>query len=249
VSAERPLAALRAATPARVALGRAGMGLPTAPLLAFELAHARARDAVHAALDVPALQAAIPRPSIVVRTGAADRTVYLRNPDLGRRLAPGAPPLPKGDFDLAIVVADGLSALAVTAHAPAVDAALVERLAGWRLAPVAVVTQGRVAIGDPIGEDLGARAVVVLIGERPGLSAADSLSAYITWAPKRGRRDAERNCVSNIRTGGGLEPIDAAARIAWLLGEARRLGFTGVALKDRSDAPALEAASTRLGGD
>jgi ethanolamine ammonia-lyase small subunit len=243
------LAALRAATPARVALGRAGAGLPTAPLLAFELAHARARDAVHAALDVPALQAAIPLPSLPVRTAAAERTAYLRNPDLGRRLAPEAPALPKGDVDLAIVVADGLSATAVAAHAPAVVAALAARLQGWRLSPVAIVTQGRVAIGDPIGEDLGARAVVVLIGERPGLSAADSLSAYVTWAPRRGRRDAERNCVSNIRTGGGLEPIDAAARIAWLLGEARRLGFTGVALKDRSGAPALETTTARLGGD
>jgi ethanolamine ammonia-lyase small subunit len=239
VSDDNPLAALRAATPARVALGRVGTGLPTAPLLAFELAHARARDAVHAALPVEALRAAIPLPSIHIRTAAPDRTAFLRNPDLGRRLAPDAPALTKGDFALAIVVADGLSAGAALAHAPAVIAALAARLAGWRLAPVAIVTQGRVAIGDPIGEDLGARAVVVLIGERPGLSAADSLSAYLTWEPRRGRRDAERNCVSNIRTGGGLEPVDAAARIAWLLTEARRLGFTGVSLKDRSAAPTL----------
>jgi ethanolamine ammonia-lyase small subunit len=128
-----------------------------------------------------------------------------------------------------------------------VIAALAARLEGWSLAPVTIVTQGRVAIGDPIGEDLGARAVVVLIGERPGLSAADSLSAYITWGPRRGRRDAERNCVSNIRAGGGLEPVDAAARIAWLLAEARRLGFTGVSLKDRSGAPTLAGpASPRI---
>jgi ethanolamine ammonia-lyase small subunit len=239
VNEDSALAALRAATPARVALGRAGTGLPTAPLLAFELAHARARDAVHAALQVEALRAAISMPSVLVRTAAADRTAYLRNPDLGRRLAPNAPALVMGDFDLAIVVADGLSATAVEAHAPAVIAALATRLEGWSLAPVAIVTQGRVAIGDPVGEDLGARAVVVLIGERPGLSAADSLSAYITWAPRRGRRDAERNCVSNIRVGGGLAPVDGAARIAWLLTEARRLGFTGVALKDRSGAPVL----------
>jgi len=238
-----PLSALRAATPARVALGRSGTGLPTAPLLAFQLAHARARDAVHAALPVEALRAAIALPSIFIRTAAPDRTAFLRNPDLGRRLAADAPALAKGDFDLAVVVADGLSATAVEAHAPAVVAALAARLEGWTFTPVAVVTQGRVAIGDPIGEGLGARAVVVLIGERPGLSAADSLSAYITWAPRRGRRDAERNCVSNIRAGGGLDPVDAAARIAWLLTEARRLGFTGVGLKDRSGAPTLANSS------
>jgi ethanolamine ammonia-lyase small subunit len=228
-----PFEALRRATPARVGLGRAGQGLPTAPMLAFQLAHARARDAVHAELDVEAVDAAIARETIVVHSAAPDRPAYLANPDLGRRLDARTPTLPHGDFDLAIVVADGLSATAVHAHAPGVVAALAARLPDWAIAPVVIAQQGRVAIGDPIGEALGARLVVVLIGERPGLSAADSLGAYITWAPTPGRRDSERNCVSNIRDPGGLSPDRAADKIAWLLGEARRLGFTGVDLKDR----------------
>jgi ethanolamine ammonia-lyase small subunit len=211
-------------------------------MLAFQLAHARARDAVHAALDVDALKHALGRPSIVVDSAAPDRAAYLQNPDLGRRLSPGAPPLPKGDFDLAIVLADGLSAIAVQAHGPAVVQALFERLADWRLAPIVVARQARVAIGDPIGEALGARIVLVLIGERPGLSAADSLGAYLTWGAKPGRRDSERNCVSNVRAPGGLSPDQAADKIAWLLREAARLGFSGVDLKDRH-------AESLLGGD
>lgn len=237
--ARDPFAALRAATSARIGLGRAGAGLPTAPMLAFQLAHARARDAVEAVLDVERLRAEIALPTLAVDSAAPSRAAYLKDPGLGRRLAEDAPALPRGDVDLAIVVGDGLSAIAVQAHAAAVIAALVPALAGWRLAPVVVARQARVALGDPIGQALGARAVVMLIGERPGLSAADSLSAYITWDPRPGRRDAERNCVSNIRSNGGLVPNLAAAKIAWILTEARRLGFSGVALKDRQGEPRL----------
>jgi ethanolamine ammonia-lyase small subunit len=233
VPANDPLEALRQATSARVALGRAGQGLPTAPMLAFQLAHARARDAVHAALDLASLSADLGGEVLVVDSAAPDRAAYLVDPGLGRRLAPHTAALPHGDHDLAIVVGDGLSATAVQAHAGAVVSALRIRMAGWRLAPVVIARQARVAIGDPIGEAMGARAVVILIGERPGLSAADSLGAYITWDPKPGRQDSERNCVSNIRSPGGLSPHLAADKIAWLLTEARRMGMTGVALKDR----------------
>lgn len=205
-------------------------------MLDFQLAHARARDAVHAALDVVRLQAEIPLPTLVVDSAAPDRAAYLQDPDLGRRLAEGAPPLPRGDHDLALVIADGLSAPAVQAHAAPLVQALSTRLPGWSLAPVVIACGGRVAIGDPIGEALGARIVAVLIGERPGLSASDSLGVYVTWGPRPGRRDSERNCLSNIRSPGGLSADQAADRLAWLLGEIRRLGFSGVNLKDRQDA-------------
>jgi ethanolamine ammonia-lyase small subunit len=235
---------LRSATTARIGLGRAGQGLPTEPMLAFQLAHARAQDAVHAALDVDRLRSEIDRPTVVVETAAPDRRTYLRSPDLGRRL--GAHDLArfKGRYDLALVIADGLSATAVHAHAPALIKALVAQLPDWTLAPVIIARQARVAIGDPIAEALGARMVVVIIGERPGLSAVDSLSAYITFDPRSGRRDSERNCVSNIRTPDGLLPIRAAETIVWLLAEARRLGFTGVALKDRQTSPLNDGAIT-----
>jgi ethanolamine ammonia-lyase small subunit len=228
-----PFAILRQATTARVGLGRAGQGLPTAPMLAFQLAHARARDAVHAALDIEALRDALGEPAILVRSAAPDRAAYLAKPDLGRRLDSATTRLPHGQADLAIVIADGLSATAVQAHAASVVTALRARLADWSFAPLIIAHQARVALGDPIGEALGARLVVVLIGERPGLSAADSLGAYITFDPKPGRRDSERNCVSNIRSPGGLSPDQAADKIAWLLTEARRLAFTGIDLKDR----------------
>jgi ethanolamine ammonia-lyase small subunit len=230
-------AVLRRLTPARVGLGRVGSGLPTAALLDFQFAHANAREAVVASLDAEALAAQLNWPSLILDSAAPDRETYLRRPDLGRRLAPDAGPLLRGDHDLAIVIADGLSAAAAQGRAAEVTQALVAALGGWRIAPAAIVRQGRVAIGDEIGERLGARAVVVLIGERPGLSAADSLGAYVTWAPRVGRLDSERNCVSNIRPD-GLSPQAAARKIVWLLGEARRLGFTGVELKDR-EAPSL----------
>jgi ethanolamine ammonia-lyase small subunit len=237
---------LRRASPARVGLGRAGQGLPTAPMLAFQLAHARAIDAVQAELDLPRMREALGGVCLCVGSAAPDRASYLRNPDLGRRLSAGAAALPRGDHDLAIVVADGLSATAVHAHAADVVHALAERLIGWRLSPIVLARQARVALGDPIGEALGARCVLVLIGERPGLSAADSLSAYITWDPRPGRRDSERNCVSSIRTPDGLAPGAAADKIAWLLAEARRLGLTGVVLKDRQEGGDLIAPPSTL---
>lgn len=227
-----PFSRLRGLTQARIGLGRAGQGLPTAAMLAFQSDHARARDAVHAALDVEALAAALPSPPIIVKSAARDRATYLQNPDLGRILAEGTT-LPHGDHDLAIVIGDGLSATAIAAHAPALIAALLPLLADWRIAPLVVARQARVALGDDIAVALGTRAVVMLIGERPGLSAADSLGAYLTWHPLRGTPDSARNCVSNIRGGGGIPPTKAADKIAWLLREARRLDLTGVALKDR----------------
>lgn len=221
-------------TAARIALGRSGDGLPTARLLEFQLDHARARDAVHLPFDAAAVAAAITvLPTRIVRSQAADRATYLRRPDLGRRLDDGDRArlaTEAADFDLALVVCDGLSALAVHTSAAALIAALVSRLDDWRLAPVVLAHQGRVALGDAIAAALGARMVVVLIGERPGLSAADSLGAYLTWGPRRESTDADRNCLSNIRPGG--MPIDtAAAHIAWLLSEARRLKLSGVGLK------------------
>jgi ethanolamine ammonia-lyase small subunit len=213
--------------------------LPTGPLLAFQLAHARAVDAVHAALDVEAIRAMIDGPSIVVDSAAPDRLAYLQDPEQGRRLADDTPPLPRQAMDLVIVIGDGLSAKAVNAHAASLVAELVQRLTDWRIAPVVLARQARVAIGDPIGEQMGARCVLVLIGERPGLSAADSLGAYLTWAPASGRRDSERNCVSNIGTDGGLTLPAAADKITWLLKAARELGLTGVDLKDRHGQAAL----------
>lgn len=222
---------LRRFTPARVALGRAGNGIPTAANLAFQADHAAARDAVHASLDVAALQAELDRPAIHVRSACPDRALYLRRPDLGRVLAQSQP-LPPEPGCLAFVIADGLSAVAVQRHAAALIRAL--DLPG----PVVIATQARVALGDPIGAALQAQAVLVLIGERPGLSSADSLGAYLTWAPRPGRTDAERNCVSNIRPD-GLPIAAAAARLRWLIAEMHRLRLTGVALKDGSPTGAL----------
>ena len=235
VAAGDPFRRLREVTSARIGLGRAGQGVPTAPMLGFQLAHARARDAVNAVLDVERIAAELRRPVIVVHSAAADREAYLRNPDLGRRLDGGST-LARGDHDLAVVVADGLSAHAANRHGAALARALLAKLDGWSIAPIVLARQGRVAIGDPIAAALGARAVVVLIGERPGLSTPHSLSAYLTWAPRPGRLDSERNCVSNIHEPHGLSVEQAADKIAWLLREARRLGFTGVDLKDRHDA-------------
>jgi ethanolamine ammonia-lyase small subunit len=215
-------------------------------MLAFQLAHARARDAVHAALDVDSLRSQIDLPTVLVESAAPDRTAYLQNPDLGRRLGRHDLARLRARYDLVLVLADGLSAAAVHAQGPSLIKALTAQLTDWTLAPVVIARQARVALGDPIGEALGARMAVVVIGERPGLSAADSLSAYITFDPKPGRRDSERNCVSNIRTVDGLAFARAAQTIVWLLREARRLGFTGVALKDRqfplvSDAEVVRA--------
>jgi ethanolamine ammonia-lyase small subunit len=223
---------LRRYTPARVALGRAGNGLPTPAHLAFQAAHAAARDAVHAILDVAALRAELGGaglPSIAVHSQAPDRRSYLLRPDLGRRLRDRAA-IPRSPGAMVFVVCDGLSATAVQRHAVPLLRSLVPRLPG-PVAPIVIAEQGRVALGDDIGEAMGAAAVAVLIGERPGLSAADSLGVYLTWQPRLGRTDAERNCISNIRSE-GLPPEAAADKLSWLIGEMRRLRLTGVLLKD-----------------
>jgi ethanolamine ammonia-lyase small subunit len=237
VVGEDPWAVLRGATRARVALGRAGDGLPTSRELEFRAAHAVARDAVHAALEPAVLRDGLPGLEVIeVHSAAADRAEYLQRPDLGRRLAPGTE-LPRVDADLAVVIADGLSPRAVHEHAAGTTTALLERLPGWSVAPVVVAHQARVGLGDEIGAALGVRAVVVLVGERPGLSSADSLGIYLTWEPRLGRVDSERNCVSNVRPPHGLGYAQAADTVAALLGAARALGASGVALKD--EGPAL----------
>ncbi|HUY90713.1 MAG TPA: ethanolamine ammonia-lyase subunit EutC [Pirellulales bacterium] len=240
-----PWRRLRELTPARIALGRAGGSLPTHEQLDFQRSHAQARDAVQEPFDPASLAAQIARlglPTVVAHSEAVDRKTFLARPDLGRRLADesrrlltrGAEPP-----DVAIIVSDGLSALAVERHAIGVLAALMSlaRRDGWRLAPVTVVSHGRVAIEDEIGQVLGAQAAVILLGERPGLSSPDSLGAYLVFDPRPGRTDAERNCVSNIRPA-GLPPAAAAATIHYLLGEALRRKISGVALKD--ERPAVE---------
>jgi len=227
---------LRLATQARIGLGRAGDALPTRPLLEFQMAHAMARDAVHTGLSDAAVAAGLAAEPIRVASQASDRAVYLQRPDLGRRLdaasAQALDSLTMDACDAVIIIADGLSALAVHRHGAAVATALAERLAGWRLAPIVVAHQARVALADDIGQRLGAALSVILIGERPGLSAPDSLGAYITWQPRVDRMDSERNCVSNIRPPHGLPYATAADKIAWLMHAARRLRLTGVALKD-----------------
>lgn len=244
--AKDPWSRWRSATRARIGLGRSGDGLPTPALLEFQAAHGRARDAVHGAADFAALADALaPLPSLAVHSQAPDRATYLRRPDLGRRLDPASLPLldaARSDWDVAFVIADGLSARAIEHHAVPLLQACRARLDGWRIAPIVLAAQARVALGDEIGERLGASCVAVLIGERPGLSVADSLGAYLTWAPQPGRSDAQRNCISNIRPE-GLGYVEAARRLWWLCAEARRLGLTGVALKDNSDS-ALPGADT-----
>jgi ethanolamine ammonia-lyase small subunit len=221
---------LRSFTPARVALGRTGHSLPTAELLRFRLDHARARDAVYEALDARSLGL----PHLLLHSAAPDRATYLRRPDLGRQLAPGAQ-IEHGDYDAAIVIADGLSARAVHNHAVPLLAALEPLLADWRLAPLTVVLQGRVAIGDEIGHQLGARLVVMLIGERPGLTSPDSLGIYLTWDPRPGRTDAERNCISNVRTEGLAYPV-AARMLHFLMSQSRLRKISGVSLKEDAGA-------------
>jgi ethanolamine ammonia-lyase small subunit len=235
-------AALRKLTAARIGLARSGASLATAPLLDFKLAHAQARDAVHEPLDSAELAgeiAAFGLPVLEVLSAAADRQSYLMRPDLGRRLAPDAASAltpHAGQYDLAIVVADGLSARAVQRHAPPVLAELLPALqaADWRVAPLAIVRHGRVAIGDAIAMLLGAECAAVLIGERPGLTAPDSMGAYLTWQPGPRTTDAERNCISNIRPD-GVGARAAAAKLMQLLTAIRRRRLSGVQLKDDAD--------------
>jgi ethanolamine ammonia-lyase small subunit len=231
-------ARLRTLTPARVALGRTGVSQQTIDFLEFQHAHAQARDAVHARLEAASLAAELAaitgRHVLRLHSAAKDRATYLQRPDLGRRLDEASRAvLSQGTWDLSLTVADGLSAIAVERHISPLLQQLLPQLVDWRLAPLVVVEQGRVAIGDEIGSALGAQLAVVLIGERPGLSSPDSLGAYITWNPAPGRTDAERNCISNIRAG-GLTYIQAAAQLNFYLTEARRRQLTGVALKEAS---------------
>jgi ethanolamine ammonia-lyase small subunit len=236
-----PWADLRRHTPARIGLGRCGVALPTAEVLRLAAAHAQARDAVHVALDEPALEAQLQAQGwrcVTVSSRSTSRGEYLRRPDLGRRLATAdatrLQELAVRNVDLAIVVGDGLSALAVRRHASPLLAALRTALGDTlTAAPLVIATQARVALADEIGALLQARVALILLGERPGLSSPDSLGAYLTHTPAIGRVDAERNCVSNIRPE-GLPPERAAERIAWLLRESLRRGVSGVALKDDS---------------
>jgi ethanolamine ammonia-lyase small subunit len=265
-----PWHALRQFTAARIALGRTGVSQPTGAQLAFQLAHARARDAVHQELDAPALVQALEQsfdpplalPVMALCSAAENRTTYLQRPDLGRKLdtvsrqslrdlsqanrpvsAPGDLP-----YDLAIVIADGLSALAIGQNAVPFLQRLMARLAleKWVLAPITIVRQGRVAIGDEIGQLLGARAVVVLIGERPGLSSPDSMGLYLTWAPRTGLTDASRNCISNVRPA-GLGYDAAAFRLHYLLTQSRQRQLSGIALKDETPGTVqLEVANAKF---
>jgi ethanolamine ammonia-lyase small subunit len=232
-------------TTARVALGVAGQGLPTRPMLDFQLALARACDAVHTELQSEGLREALgDRPVIEVHSRATDRATYLQRPDLGRLLDEADAAKLAAGGEVVLIVADGLSATAVHAHATPLLQALLDRLVDWAIAPIILAHHGRVALGDDIGAAMNADIVVMLIGERPGLSAPDSLGAYLTWAPRRGRRDSERNCISNIRPPHGLDYAEAADRIVRLMHEARRLRLTGVNLKD--DVQGISPLSTDL---
>ena len=219
---------IRTFTPARVALGRTGHSLPTGELLRFQLDHARARDAVYQELDARSLGL----PHLLLRSAAVDRATYLRRPDLGRVLSEESRrALTRGTYDAAIVIADGLSATAVHRHAVPLLQELLPRLEGWALAPLSVVLQGRVAVADEVGERMGAKQVVLLIGERPGLTSPDSLGIYLTWDPRPGRADAERNCISNVRSEGISYGL-AARKLEFLMSAARVRKLTGVGLKE-----------------
>ena len=238
----RSLSDLRELTPARVGLGRAGASMPTDALLAFTLDHARARDAVHGAFDTSGIVGGLTGfglTPILLASQARNRRDYLRRPDLGRMLDPASQRAladrSGSSCQLVIVIGDGLSPAAVNVHAVELVRHLVPRLAeaGIEIGGTAVATNARVALGDEIGVMLGARMVLMLVGERPGLSAPDSLGAYLTFAPRIGLTDAMRNCVSNIHRA-GLSYEEAAFKIAWLVREGLARQVTGVALKDES---------------
>ncbi len=250
----QPWDGLRRFTDARIALGRAGHSLPTAAHLQFQLAHAQARDAVHVPLDTDHVTQSLQAQgfeTLKLHSAAPNRHVYLQRPDLGRRLNEAScrtleawrerqlqrqraqEPLAAAP-DVCFVMADGLSALAIHSHAVEFLQCLLPQLQSdanpWQMPPVCVVEQGRVAIGDDIGERLAAQLVVVLIGERPGLSSPDSMGIYVTWAPRVGCTDAQRNCISNVR-GAGLTPQAAALLLCHLMSQARSLKLSGVGLK------------------
>lgn len=252
-----PWQALRRFTGARIALGHTGVSQPTSAQLDFQLAHARARDAVHHALDTASLAATLAAawpgsgPILQLHSAAENRNIYLQRPDLGRGLdAPSRALVAarrggNAQYGLALVVADGLSAAAVAQNAPPLLRALHARLApeAWTLAPLSIVEQGRVAVGDEVGELLGAQLVVVLIGERPGLSSPDSMGLYLTWAPRVGLTDERRNCISNVRPA-GLDAGEAAGKLHYLLTQARLRQLSGVGLKDETE----DAATLAQGG-
>ncbi|MFC9980842.1 ethanolamine ammonia-lyase subunit EutC [Gordonia sp. NPDC127522] len=238
-----PWTELRRSTQARIGLGRAGNSLPSQRVLEFQSAHAVARDAVHEPLDVEDLTRAIGEldldPPIVVRSRAATRSEYLRRPDLGR-LPEDLAQVPHADAEIGIVLADGLSPRALTDHGGGLVAALLRQFDGrYSIAPPVIATEARVALGDHIGEALGVSTLIVIIGERPGLSVADSLGVYLTHLPRPGRADSDRNCISNIHPPDGLHYDVAARTTAALIDGARKLGRSGVALKDMSRTDAL----------
>ncbi|MFZ6041910.1 ethanolamine ammonia-lyase subunit EutC [Vibrio natriegens] len=255
VVTRNPWDKLREFTSARIALGRSGNSVPTDELLSFQLDHAQAMDAVHCTLNVDSLVAQLSdsysilkqtlEPPVVVTSKVTDRFMYLQRPDLGRQLDEASWNTLEAigkehntELDLAIVIADGLSSVAIQNHALPVISRLVSLMSGdeehqWNLAPIAIVKQGRVAVGDDVGECFNAKAVLVLIGERPGLTSPDSMGMYLTWGAKRGSKDSGRNCISNVRPQ-GLNYDDACQRAFYLLKEARRLQLSGVNLKDRS---------------
>ncbi|MAU81834.1 MULTISPECIES: ethanolamine ammonia-lyase subunit EutC [Gordonia] len=237
---------LRRTTQARIGLGRAGNSMPSRRVLEFQAAHAAARDAVHDPLDLDDLRKQLAdldiAPALAVESQAHSRSEYLRRPDLGRRPADVAH-LPDTGADIAIVLADGLSPRALTDHGSGLLAALLARLGSrFTLAPPVIATQARVALGDHIGQALGAQTVIMIIGERPGLSVADSLGIYLTHRPRVGLNDADRNCISNIHPPDGLDYDTAAAITAALVDGARKLGRSGVALKDTSRAELPDSA-------
>jgi ethanolamine ammonia-lyase small subunit len=241
-----PWSKLRQYTPARIALGRSGTSLPTKPHLEFQLAHARARNAVHHEINIEALEAALQgrgHATLVLHSAAGNRPVYLQRPDKGRRLddasreALAAAPKSAVPYDVAFVIGDGLSSFAIEENAAAFLDVMTPALtaSNWNIAPLVLVKEARVAVGDEVGELLGASMVVVLIGERPGLSSPDSMGIYMTLNPRVGLTDESRNCISNVRRE-GLSYEGAAHKLLYLMTEARRRGLSGVQLKDEAEA-------------
>ena len=237
-----PWGDLKQFTRARIALGRVGSSLPTKEILNFGMSHAMARDAVHLALDVDALEKQVKSfgfDVLKLHSRAPDRASYLLRPDWGRRLGDESAQLikalPQEKIDVSIVIGDGLSSLAVQKHAvPMLQAIQQDMPSEWKLGPVVIASQARVALADEVGELMNARMVILLIGERPGLSSPDSLGLYLTYHPKVGCSDADRNCISNVRPE-GLNYEAAAKKLMWLAQESMRLKVSGVALKDESD--------------
>jgi ethanolamine ammonia-lyase small subunit len=236
-----PWHTLRQFTQARIAQGRAGCGLPASALLDFQLAHAAARDAVHQPWAIDRFAKAVEMlglETLILATPITSRVQYLLRPDLGRCLDEASRQRLKSRtaeaIDVALIISNGLSSTAVDSHGLALLEAIVDtyRRSGLRLGPVCLASDGRVALSDEIGALLNARLAVIIVGERPGLSAADSLGIYLTYAPRIGNTDAERNCISNIRPPDGLPYQAAAAKLAYLTHEALQRGFSGVRLKD-----------------